>query len=127
MNAKFAALCFLAAALVATSFPAAAHHGVAAYDMAHRVTIKGTIVSFDWTNPHCQVHLDVTGEQGNIVHWNFETQPPSILGHAGWTRNSLKPGDRVTIVAAQAKNGEPIGLLQKVVLADGQELTPDEK
>jgi hypothetical protein len=69
----------------------------------------------------------VTDEKGNVVHWNFETQPPSILIHAGWTSKSLKPGDQVTLVARPAKNGSPIGLLSKVVLADGEELTPNEK
>ena len=113
--------------LLVASLPLLAHHGGVTYDTSKQVTLKGTIAEFEWTNPHSQVHLDVTDEKGNIVHWNFETQPPSILVHAGWTSKSLKPGDQVTLVARPAKNGSPIGLLSKVVRADGEELTPNEK
>ncbi len=109
------------------SIPVMAHHGGAAYDNGTKITLKGTIANFDWSNPHTQVHLDVTDESGNLVHWNFESQPPSILTHAGWTKNSLKPGDKVTIIATPAKNGSAVGLLSKVVFADGRELTPTEK
>src|SRR5271163_2925399 len=97
--------------LLAVSLPLFAHHGGVTYDTGKQVTLKGTIAEFEWTNPHSQVHLDVTDEKGNVVHWNFETQPPTILIHAGWTRTSLKPGDQVTLVARPAKNGSPIGLL----------------
>ena len=109
------------------SIPVMAHHGGAAYENGNKITLKGTIAYFDWSNPHTQVHLDVTDESGNLVHWNFESQPPSILTHAGWTKNSLKPGDKVTIIATPAKNGSAVGLLSKVVFADGRELTPTEK
>ena len=118
---------FLFIALLLVSIPAWSHHGVAAYDMTNKITLKGTITSFDWSNPHSQIHLDVTDAKGNVVHWNFETQSPTILVHAGWTRNSLKPGDQVTIITSPAKDGSPVGLLTKVVLADGQELTSTEK
>jgi Family of unknown function (DUF6152) len=83
--------------LLVISAPLLAHHGGAAYDSEKIITLKGTIVNFDWSSPHSQIHLDVTDDKGNIVHWNFECQPPSILIHAGWTKNSLKPGDQVTI------------------------------
>ena len=81
----------------------------------------------EWRNPHTQIHLDVTDDKGNVVHWNFEAQPPNILTHAGWSRETLKPGDQVTIVASPAKNGAPVGIIQKVVLASGEELTMTEK
>ena len=106
--------------------PVFAHHGGAAYDNK-TITLKGTIANFEWTSPHSQIHLDVPDEKGNVVHWNFECQPPSILIHAGWTKGSLTPGDQVTIVARPVRNGAPIGIVSKVVLANGQELTPTEK
>jgi hypothetical protein len=109
------------------SAPLLAHHGGAAYDSEKSVTLKGTIVNFEWSSPHSQIHLDVTDEKGNVVHWNFECQPPSILMHAGWTKNSLKPGDEVTIVGRPTRNGAPIGIVSKIVFANGQELTPTEK
>ena len=127
MKSRFKPLYILLTALLSFSLPAFGHHGGAAYDTSKQLVLKGTIAEFEWTNPHSQVHLDVTDDKGNVVHWNFETQPPSILIHAGWTRNSLKPGDQVTLTASPAKNGSPIGILTKVVLADGQELTPTEK
>lgn len=120
---RFTTIC----GLLALSIPLFAHHGGAAYDNGKHIVLKGTITGFEWINPHSQVHLDVTDDKGNVEHWDFETQPPSILMHAGWTRHSLKPGDQVILTATPAKNGSTVGLLSKVVLADGQELTPTEK
>ena len=102
-----------------------AHHGAQAYDQQTKVTLSGTVTSFEWTNPHSQIHLDVNNDKDNVVQWNFETQPPNVLVHAGWTKNSLKPGDQVTIVGNPAKNGAPVGIIQKVILANGQELMPN--
>jgi hypothetical protein len=127
MRTKPVTFLAMLAGLLVVSIPLLAHHGGVAYDMSKKIVLKGTIAQFEWTNPHSQVHLDVTDEKGNVVHWNFETQPPSILVHAGWTRNSLKPGDQVTLTASPAKNGSAIGILTKVVLTNGQELTPTEK
>jgi hypothetical protein len=127
MNAKPVTLLAVLVGLLVVSAPLFAHHGGVAYDTGSKVTLKGTITNFEWTNPHSQVHLDVTDEKGHVAHWDFETQPPSILIHAGWTRKSLKPGDQVTLIASPAKNGSTIGILQKVVLASGEELTPNEK
>jgi len=127
MKAKPVAFSTVLFGLLVVSVPLFAHHGGVAYDMGRKVTLKGTITNFEWTNPHSQVHLDVTDEKGNVAHWDFETQPPSILIHAGWSRNSLKPGDQVTLIASPAKNGSTIGILNKVVLASGEELTPTEK
>lgn len=109
--------------LLAGSTRTLAHHGTAAYDQQKKVTLKGTVASFEWTNPHCQIHLDVTDDKGEVEHWNFEAQPPNILIHAGWTKNTLKPGDQITVVGSPAKNGVPVGIIQKIVLSDGQELT----
>jgi Family of unknown function (DUF6152) len=127
MKAKTKIFFTMVLGLLVVSVPLFAHHGGVAYDTSRKITLKGTIVNFEWTNPHSQVHLDVKDDQGNVVHWDFENQPPSILVHAGWNKNSLKPGDQVTIIASPAKNGSPVGLLSKVLFADGQELTPNEK
>ena len=118
---------FFTVSLLVISAPLFAHHGGAAYDTGKTISLKGTIVNFEWTSPHSQIRLDVTDDEGNVVHWNFECQPPSILIHAGWTKTSLKPGDQVTVVARPTRNGSPIGIVSKVVLGNGQELTPTEK
>ena|ERR1700722_3403301 len=127
MKIKLVTHLFVIFGLLAISAPTFAHHGTTAYDPQHKVTMKGTVANFEWTNPHSQIHLDVTDDQGKLVHWNFEAQPPNILIHAGWTRETLKPGDQLTVVVNPAKNGSPIGIIQKIVLANGQELTMTEK
>jgi hypothetical protein len=91
--------------MAATAF---AHHGNSAYDETARVTIKGVVTEFVWTNPHCQLYLDVKDKNGNVVHWGVETNSPAILGRAGWTRRSFKVGDEVTIILCPAKNGAPV-------------------
>lgn len=99
-----------------------AHHGNASFDTEHSVTLKATITSFVWTNPHSQIYFDVKDEKGRVTHWSCEAAQPALLHRAGWTRNSLKPGDHVTIVAHVAKSGAPVAYLQKIILADGEEL-----
>jgi len=107
---------------------ASAHHGNSAYDETARVTIKGTVTEFVWTNPHCQVYLDVTDKSGKVVHSAVETNSPAILMRAGWTRRSIKYGDQLTIILCPAKNGAPVAYMgsgdpgTKVTFADGHEL-----
>lgn len=107
---------------------ASAHHGNSAYDETIRVTIKGVVTEFIWTNPHSQVFLDVTDASGKAVNWAVETNSPAILTRAGWTRRSVKYGDKVTIILCPAKNGAPVAYMgsgdpgTKVIFADGHEL-----
>lgn len=103
--------------------PTFAHHGTSAYDMTKPITLKGIITRFELVNPHSVVYFDVTDDKGNVVHWVAESIGPGRAFRAGWTRDSLKPGDHVTITLNPAKNGQPVGFLQKVVLANGKELT----
>lgn len=108
---------------------AAAHHGSAGYDMAKMTIKKATVVSIEWTNPHCQLHVDIPDDAGVVQHWDIEAPPPSMLVEKNWTRKSLKPGDEVTVYFHSAKNGAPTGIIQKVILSDGQALYayPDPK
>jgi hypothetical protein len=104
--------------------PVFGHHGAAnLYDMSKTVMLKGTITKFDWTNPHNQIFFDVTDEKGSVVHWVTATEPPQVMLERGWTRRSLKAGDQVTLYVYAATNGAPVGNLQRVVFADGKELT----
>jgi hypothetical protein len=118
----------LAAALLFLSASAAAHHGNSAYDEQARVTIKGVVTEFVWTNPHSQIYLDVKDKNGTVVHWGVETNSPAILTRAGWTSRSVKPGDEVTIILCPAKNGAPIAYIgsgdpgTKVIFSNGREL-----
>jgi hypothetical protein len=99
-----------------------AHHGTAQYNAGDPVTLKGTVVEFEWRSPHTQIHVDVRDDTGGVVRWNFEAQPPNVLTRAGWTKSTLQPGDQVTIIGRLAKSGAAVGIIQRVVLASGQEL-----
>jgi hypothetical protein len=113
---------FAIAAILLAGLPLRAHHGNAAYDDKNPITIKGTVTEFEWTNPHAQIYLDVKDDKGNIVHWSVETYSPGKLVRAGWSRDSVKVGDQVSINLIPAKNGSPVGFLHKLVLPSGKEL-----
>jgi hypothetical protein len=104
------------------SFPSFAHHGYAAYDTDKKVTIKGTVTQFFWANPHCVLQFDVTDDHGQVVHWGAETENPTTMTRQGWTKDSMKPGDQVTVTVLPVKNGKPIGRIVEVVLSNGQKL-----
>lgn len=99
-----------------------AHHGNAAYDDKNPVTIKGAVTEFAWTNPHCQVYLDVKSENGNVVHWSVESLSPGKLLRSGWTRDAVKVGDQITLTVEAAKSGAPVGFLLKLAFSDGRTL-----
>ena len=99
-----------------------AHHGVANYDEEHLATLHGTVTKFDWANPHTLIYMEVRDENGKAVVWSIETLTPAKLVRAGWTKDSLKAGDEITVTVDPAKNGSTAGFLRKLVFADGQEL-----
>ena len=105
------------AALFIAAVPLAAHHGNAAYDETTEIVLRGTVTEFDWANPHAQIYFDVKNDNGHVVHWGCETLGPGKLVRAGWDRNSVKPGDEITITLVAAKNGAPVGFLRKVVFS----------
>jgi hypothetical protein len=111
-------------ASLAAQAPALAHHGVSAYDVTKQVTLKGVVTNFEFINPHSQVRLDVTDDSGHTISWLCEAGSLNFLVRRGWSRNSLKVGDRITVVGNAAKSGAPNLHLTKVVLADGKELDP---
>jgi len=105
---------------------AAAHHGSSNYDLSKSVSVKGTITQFDFMNPHSAIHLEAKDDKGNAEQWLIEADSPNNLARAGWTRDSLKPGDLVTIVGNRLKDGSKVMCLQKVIFSDGKELKPRE-
>jgi hypothetical protein len=115
------------ASLVTISTPVFAHHGNSAYDYKNPVTISGDITDFEWTNPHCQIYLDVKDAKGEVVNWGVETNSPGILARAGWTKRTVKPGDHVSIKLLPAKSGAPVGFLVEMTLPNGQVMTTKEK
>jgi hypothetical protein len=89
---------------------ASPHHGTGGYDFVKTITLNGTATSFDWGNPHCLVHMDVKDDNNKVQRWTLELAPPSFLVRKGWTKDSIKPGDQVTIDAHPAKNGISLGI-----------------
>ncbi len=101
-----------------------AHHGTGiSYDLdAPLVTLKGTITEFAWRNPHVSIFIDVKDEKGNVVNWGIEHSNVNSLAKEGYNRNTLKPGQEVTIVIHPSRAKAPVGLTVKVILADGKEI-----
>lgn len=114
----------IALLLAAGVSTAAAHHSFAPFNMETEKTITGTIKKFDWTNPHTWIWLDVTNEKGGVDTWGIEGMSPNYLARRGWSKNSLKFGDKVTIVIRPLRDGSPGGMFVKATLADGRELRP---
>jgi hypothetical protein len=100
-----------------------AHHGNAAYDMSKTTSYKSTITKFAYSNPHTLVYFDITDDKGNIEHWIAETTNPGMLNRVGWSKETLKPGDQVTLVANPNKVGARVVFLEKVIFPDGKELS----
>ena len=101
---------------------ALAHHGTANFEMDHSSTIKGVVVDYQLINPHVEMTLKVTQEDGKVVDWNVEGVSLNMMMRAGFKRDSMKVGDTVTVTGHPGKNGKPTMLLMKIILADGTEL-----
>jgi uncharacterized protein DUF6152 len=108
--------------LTMMSAPASAHHGNAAYADDITEFKQATVTKFAWANPHTLINFDAKDEKGNVVHMVVETAAPQALRLIGWERTSLMPGDVITVRMYVAKNGNPAGRLQMIILPDGSEL-----
>jgi hypothetical protein len=115
-----ATLLIALAAIFVVSIPLLAHHGNAAYDISNPVSVKGTVTSFQFTNPHVMIFLESKNDKGQVEKWEGELTSPNHLSRAGWTHNSLKAGDQVTLIGARAKSGTRALWLTKVIGPDGQ-------
>jgi DNA/RNA endonuclease YhcR with UshA esterase domain len=104
--------------------PALAHHAFAAeYDAKKPVKLTGTVTKLEWLNPHTWFYIDVKDDTGKVTNWGFEMGSPNILLRAGWTRNSMNPGDVVTVEGSRAKDGSNNANVKAVTLArTGQQL-----
>jgi len=118
------AVCTIA---VMTTFVGAHHGRGRAYDMKTRRTLKGTVSNVKWQNPHVLIYIDVKDETGKVVTWAFENSNVHTLALQGYNRNTLKVGQEVTAIVNPAVNGEPLGIIVKVVLADGKEIMSRER
>ena len=116
------------AGVLIISAPLAAHHGRGAtFDMKKQLTLKGTVSQVKWQNPHVLIFIDVKDDSGKVVTWGFENSNVHTLANQGYNRNTLKIGQPVTAVLNPAANGAPLGIIVKVILADGKEIMSRER
>jgi len=108
--------------LAVTSASALAHHGNAAYDDKITEFKNAKVTQFSWANPHALIDFDAVDASGKPVHMVVETAAPQALRLIGWSKTSLAAGDVITVRMYVAKNGNPAGRLNKIILADGTEL-----
>ena len=104
--------------------PVLAHHGRSNYDVSSTATVKGIVTAFEWVNPHALIYIDSTDENGKVEKWIAETNSPNILNRQGWTKNTVKPGDQITLVGHRVKGGANYINFSKIIFADGRELDP---
>jgi hypothetical protein len=109
---------------VAVAGAALAHHSTAMFDDDKEVNLQGTIKEFQYTNPHSWLVVDVADASGKVTAWSFEAEGPSTLGRAGIKKNTLMPGEKVTVKSHPMKDGRPGGSLMSVTKADGTVINP---
>jgi Family of unknown function (DUF6152) len=110
-------------AVLALSAFAFAHHGNAAYDAENMKTVSGTATDFQFVNPHVIIAMDVKDPAtGKTVNWRGELTSPNHLERAGWSKNTIKPGDQLTMTGSALKNGEPAMAIRKI-MKDGQQIS----
>jgi hypothetical protein len=119
------------AAIACATVPARAHHSFTAeYDFSKTVTLHGTVVQFEFINPHGQITLDVKKHDGAVERWRIEVSNPNQLLREGWKKDVLKPGDQITVEAYRARDGAHTGNGRQFILPDGRTLSspggPDE-
>jgi Family of unknown function (DUF6152) len=96
-----------------------AHHSFAAeFDADKPLKMKGVVTKIEWSNPHTYFYVDVTEPDGKVVNWGMEMGSPNGLMRAGWTRNTMKVGDEVTVEGSQAKDGALVGNARAVTLLE---------
>jgi hypothetical protein len=107
--------------LLLAAAPTFAHHSVSAeFDVSRHITYSGVITRVEWSNPHIYFYVDVKGAADKVTNWAFEGGGPNTLARAGWLRDTLKVGDRVTVVAFPARDGANVASAQKVTLGNGR-------
>ena len=112
---------FIAVLLAATS--TLAHHSNSAFDPEKVVVLTGTVTQWKWVNPHVWIFLSVDDGKGGKVEWQIEGRPPGVLARSGWSKNTFKVGDTITVDFSPARDGSHTGLTTRVTLADGTVLS----
>jgi hypothetical protein len=116
--------CCVAAGIlfVMATTPLRAHHSFTMFDAQKQTTLSGTVKEFQWNNPHCWIQLLVRDDSGQEVEWAVELASPRVVFQAGWKPQSVKPGDKVTIIIHPLKDGSAGGSLVSAEGPDGQRI-----
>ena len=109
---------------LAMAAQAVAHHSFAMFDHTQTYTLKGTVLDFQWTNPHGYLELDVMEGPSDLARFTIELTSINMLRRAGWKSSDVKAGDEVTAIVAPLLNGDPGGLLLELKVPDGRTLVP---
>ena len=120
---RFMFLFAFATGLLLASSAAFAHHSTAEYDMSASTSIKGTVTKFEWSNPHAYIYMQAKDDKGASVEWTAELASLGMLARVNWKRDTVKPGDEITIYGNRAKDGRTVMRLDKIAFANGQELS----
>jgi len=112
----------MAAATLMAGGQAWAHHSFAMFDRQKEVVLKGTIKTFQWTNPHSFIELEVSGPDGRVQPYSIEMNSPNNLSRQGWRSTTLKAGDKVTVTINPLRDGSAGGLFVAVQTPDGRTL-----
>jgi hypothetical protein len=121
MSVRFAIIA-AAAAVLAASAPASAHHGTAMYDFGGDVAVSGRVTAYSYAGPHIWLRLEAPGANGRMAEWSLEGPPPQYAGRRGWARDSLKPGQRISVTLAPHKGEANAGLILTVAEPGGRVL-----
>jgi len=110
--------------LLISGLPVFAHHsGAAEFDSTKKIELTGVVTKVEWTNPHAHFYIDVKDATGNVANWNLELGSPNVLIRNGWKRNSVKPGDTVTVNGLRAKDSSTYGTAAMITFPDGHKLS----
>jgi hypothetical protein len=105
--------------------PVFAHHSTAEYDMTKLSSVKGAVTEFEWSNPHAYIHIEAVNDKGKTEKWTAELASLGMLSRVNWKRDTVKPGDEITIVGYRAKSGTSYMRLNKIIFENGQELSAE--
>jgi hypothetical protein len=114
----------VSAVLLASGWPVFAHHsGAAEFDSNNKIDLNGVVTKVEWTNPHAHFYMDVKDANGKVANWNLELASPNVLIRNGWTRHSVKEGDKVNVTGIRAKDNSNLGTAGMITFPDGHKLS----
>lgn len=122
MKTKRLTVLTVAVGVLVFSGPVLAHHAQSLYDREHPITVTGTVTEFEFANPHVQVYFEVKDENGTVVKWVAASGAPQSMYRLGWNKDSLKPGEQITVTGDPYKDGRKLLSIRRLVTPSGKEL-----